>query len=53
MTALLASIQSARALMDSLLNDHVYTVSRVALGVYVKHPRRHEIDKDQEDVILR
>ena len=49
----LVSVQSARALLDSLQNDDMHTVRRMALSVYVKHPRRHEVVRDQEDVILR
>nr|KAG5707973.1 hypothetical protein BaRGS_025111 [Batillaria attramentaria] len=45
--------KSAQTLFDSVLHDDVYSVRRMALGVFVKHPRRRDVTRKQEDLILR
>ncbi|KAK7498950.1 hypothetical protein BaRGS_00009759 [Batillaria attramentaria] len=45
--------ESAQTLFDSVLHDDVYSVRRMALGVFVKHPRRRDVTRKQEDLILR
>ena len=40
-------------MLDSLMHDDKHTVRRMALSVYVTHPRRYDVSRDSENVVLR
>ena len=45
--------QTAKVMLDCLMHDVKHTVRRTALGVFVNHPRRYDVSKDQENTLLR
>jgi hypothetical protein len=46
-------LQTAQAVFDAMMTDEMHSVRQTALGVFVKHPRRSEISKEQENILLR
>ena len=45
--------QSARAMFNSVMQDEVFSVRRMALGVFANHPRRNDVTREEENDILR
>lgn len=46
-------LQSASVMMDSLLHEEKHSVRQMALSVYVKHPLRNNVSKEEENNLLR
>lgn len=44
--------ESARAVLNSAMQDEVFSVRRIALGTFANHRRRRDITREEEDKIL-
>ncbi|KAK7496755.1 hypothetical protein BaRGS_00011964, partial [Batillaria attramentaria] len=44
--------ESASVMLDSILKDEKHSVREMALDVYAQHPRRRDITRDKESLIL-
>lgn len=40
-------------MMDSVLHEEKHSVRQMALSVYVKHPLRNNVSKEEENNLLR
>jgi hypothetical protein len=49
----LLTLQTAQALLDAMMTDDKHTVRQMALSIYIKHPQRHQVTRDHENVMLR
>ena len=45
--------QSARAMLNSVMHDEVFSVRRMALSVFANHPHRNDVTREEENDILR
>jgi hypothetical protein len=46
-------LQTAQAAFSSVTQDEVFSVRRMALAVFAKHPQRHRVTREAENDILR
>lgn len=44
--------ETAKAMLDAMMNDEKHTVRQMALSVYVNHPRRSEVALEHENTML-
>ena len=40
-------------MFNSVMQDEVFSVRRMALGVFANHPRRNDVTREEENDILR